>query len=98
MLERRALIKLIENKKLTLQHTPGMGAWTYHLRIPGTKDLDSRWGFLKVSGTIDGHKIGKINLAPRKGEDKPISINKSIRDAIGKAGGEQVTVTLYLHC
>lgn len=74
-----------------------MGAWTYHLRIPGTKNLDNRWGFLKVSGTIDGHPIKKINLAPRKGEDKLISINKSIRDAIGKSGGDRVTVTLYLH-
>ncbi|NLC31842.1 MAG: DUF1905 domain-containing protein, partial [Clostridiales bacterium] len=26
-----------------------------------------------------------------------ISINKKIRDAIGKSGGDMVTVTLYLH-
>lgn len=91
------VMKLIENQVLTLQHVPGLGAWTYHLRIPGTMDLDSRWGFLKVSGTIDGHEIRNINLAPRKGEDKLISINKAIRDAIGKSGGDQVLVTLYLH-
>jgi hypothetical protein len=74
-----------------------MGAWTYHVRIPGTKDLNNSWGFLKVSGNIDGHEIRDINLAPRKGEDKLISINKSIREAIGKTGGDQVCVTLYLH-
>lgn len=89
--------KLIENKVLILQHVPGLGAWTYHLRIPGTKDLDSRWGFLKVSGTIDGHPVKNINLAPRTGEDKLISINKSIRDTIGKSGGDKVKVTLFLH-
>lgn len=88
---------LIENETLILQHVPNFGAWTYHLRIPGTVELDSRWGFLKVSGTIDGHKITAINLAPRKGEDKLISVNKSIRDAIGKTGGDEVIVTLYLH-
>ena len=91
------VIKLIENETLTLHHIPGFGAWTYHLRIPGTMELDSRWGFVKVSGTIDGHEIRDINLAPRKGEDKLISVNKSIRDAINKTGGDEVKVTLYLH-
>lgn len=88
---------LLKNKVLSLQYVPGFGAWTYHLRIPGTADLSNKWGLLKVSGTIDGHKIENINLAPRKGEDKLISINKSIRDAIGKTGGDKVKVTLYLH-
>lgn len=89
--------KLIENKKLILQYKPNFGAWTYHLQIPGTKNLVGRWGFMKVSGTIDGYKIKNLNLAPRTGEDKIISINKSIREAIGKGGGDKVTVTLYLH-
>ena len=91
------MIKLMENQTLILQHVPGLGAWTYHLRIPGTAELDGHWGFMKVSGTIDGQQIKNINLAPRKGEDKLISINKTIRDAINKSGGEEVAVTLYLH-
>lgn len=89
--------KLIENKKLILQYVPGFGAWTYHLQIPGTEKIQGKWGYLKVSGTIDSYKISNLNLAPRKGEDKLISINKNIRDAIGKTGGDTVTVTLYLH-
>lgn len=88
---------LIKDKILVLQHIPGFGAWTYHLRIPGTKDLSNRWGYLKVSGEIDGYRIQNINLAPRKGEDKLISVNKEIREAIGKSGGEKVKVTLFLH-
>jgi hypothetical protein len=91
------VIPLIENEILDLQYVRGFGAWTYHLRIPGTAELDNRWGYLKVSGTIDDHEIKNINLAPRKGEDKLISINKSIRDAIGKTGGDKVQVTLFLH-
>lgn len=91
------LITLLKNKTLVLQYLPGFGAWTYHLRIPGTKDIEGRWGYMKVSGTIDGHPVKNINLAPRTGEDKIISINKAIRDAIGKGGGDKVTVTLYLH-
>ncbi len=61
----------------------GFGAWTCHLRIPGTSKLDGKWGLLKVSGTIDGFPVSNFNLAPRKGEDRIISINKKIRDAIG---------------
>lgn len=93
----QVVIKLIENHVLTLQYVPGFGAWTYHLRIPGTMELDGRWGFMKVSGTIDGYELKNINLAPRKGEDKIISVNKTIRDAIGKSGGDEVVVTLFLH-
>ena len=88
---------LLENVQLELKYKPNFGAWTYHLRIPNTAHLDGKWGLLKVSGTIDGFPVSNINLAPRKGEDRIISINKKIRDAIGKTGGDPVMVTLYLH-
>ncbi len=88
---------IVDNLKLVLEYKRGFGAWTYHIRIPDTAHIEGRWGYMKVSGTIDDHRIEGINLAPRKNEDKIISINKSIRDAIGKGPGETVTVTLYLH-
>lgn len=91
------MIKLLDEEVLELHYVPGFGAWTYHLRIPNTEHIDGRWGFMKVSGTIDDYEITRLNLAPRKGEDKIISINKKIRDAIGKSGGDSVVVTLYLH-
>ena len=91
------MLKIIDNQMLELKYKEGFGAWTYHLRIPDTADIVGKWGYLKVSGTIDHYEIKNINLAPRKNEDKIISINKKIRDAIGKSGGDMVTVTLYLH-
>ena len=91
------MIKIIDNQKLELHYKKGFGTWTYHLRLPGTADIKGRWGHLKVSGTTDDFEENNIYLAPRKDEDKIISINKEIRDAIGKGGGEIVTVTLYLH-
>ncbi len=91
------MLKILDNQKLILQYRPNFGAWTFHLRLPGTKDIDGRWGYMKVSGTIDGYEIKGLNLAPRKNEDKLISINKRIRDAIGKKDGDEVMVTLYLH-
>ncbi|PRY55496.1 uncharacterized protein DUF1905 [Arcticibacter pallidicorallinus] len=87
--------ELLKNKKLVLQHVPGKGAWTYHLVIPDTKDIRGKWGVMKVSGTIDGHEIKDLNLAPLTGKDKRISINSKIRKAIGKKGGDEVIVTLY---
>lgn len=91
------MIKIIDNQELKLEYKKGFGAWTYHLRIPNTANIEGKWGFLKVSGTIDDYEIKSINLAPRKNEDKIISINKKIRDAIGKSGGDTVNVTLFLH-
>lgn len=87
--------ELIKNKKLILQYVPGKGAWTYHLVLPGTKDIKGKWGFIKVSGTIDGYEIKDLNLAPITGADKRISVNKEIREAIGKGGGDEVIVTMY---
>lgn len=91
------MIKIIENEILELHYKKGFGAWTYHLRLPRTASIKGKWGELKVSGTIDNFEVKNINLAPRKDEDKIISINKEIREAIGKSGGDMVTVTLYLH-
>jgi len=86
--------ELLKNKKLTIQHVPGKGAWTYHLVIPGTKGIRGRWGFMKVSGTIDGYEFKNLNLAPLKNQDKRISINGTIRKAINKSGGDEVTVSM----
>jgi hypothetical protein len=87
--------ELLKSKKLILQHVPGKGAWTYHLVIPDTKDIREKWGFMKVSGTIDGYEFKDLNLAPVNGEDKRISVNGEIRKAIGKGGGDEVVVTMY---
>ena len=91
------MIKIVDNQELKLEYKRGFGAWTYHLRIPETADIEGKWGFLKVSGTIHGYEVKSINLAPRKNEDKIISINRKIREAIGKSGGDTVNVTLFLH-
>ena len=87
---------IIKDEKLELKYQSGKGAWTYHLLIPNSKNIEGKWGDIKVSGFIDNFKIGARNLAPIKGEDKMLSINGEIRKAINKEGGDIVTVTLYL--
>jgi hypothetical protein len=87
---------IIKDEKLELIYEHGKGAWTYHLRIPNSKNIEGKWGDIKVSGFIDNFKIEARNLAPIKGEDKMLSINSEIRKAINKKRGDFVTVTLYL--
>ena len=89
--------ELVKNKKLKLHYVPDNGAWTYHIVIPDTKDIEGTWGSMKVSGTIDDYELKEMNLAPRTNADKMISINGEIRKAIEKTGGDIVTVTLFLH-
>ena len=87
---------IIKDEKLELKYQSGKGAWTYHLRIPNSKNIEGKWGDIKVSGFIDDFEIEARNLAPIKGEDKMLSINGEIRKAINKNGGDIVNVTLYL--
>jgi hypothetical protein len=87
---------LIKDEKLELKYQPGKGAWTYHLLIPNSKNIEGKWGDIKVSGFIDNFKIEARNLAPIKGEDKMLSVNAEIRKAINKKGGDFVIVSLYL--
>jgi hypothetical protein len=87
---------IIKDEKLELKYQSGKGAWTYHLRIPNSKNIEGKWGDIKVSGFIDNFKIESRNLAPIKGEDKMLSINGEIRKTINKKGGDFVIVTLYL--
>lgn len=89
--------KIVDHQKLELIYKKGFGAWTYHIVIPNTKDIEGTWGSMKVSGTIDDYELKEMNLAPRTNADKMISINGEIRKAIEKTGGDIVTVTLFLH-
>ncbi len=87
---------IIKEEKLELIYQFGKGAWTYHLRIPNSKNIEGKWGDIVVSGSIDNFKIERRQLAPIKGEDKMLSVNAEIRKAINKTGGDMVTVTLFL--
>ncbi len=87
---------IVENEKIQIQYIKSNGAWTYHLIIPNSKDIKSKWGDIKVSGTIDGHKIKSKNLAPFKNSDKKLALNSDIRTAINKSGGDVVSVTLFV--
>jgi len=87
--EKKIMQQLICQQELELLYLQGKGAWTFFLQIPGTREQ-------KLTGTIDGHSIGVMNLAPLKGKDKILSVNAATRKAIQKTAGERVMVELYL--
>ncbi|MGI4821117.1 MAG: DUF1905 domain-containing protein [Janthinobacterium lividum] len=86
---------IVQDQEVVIQHWPGKGAWTYHLVIPNSRDIPGTWGHIKVSGTIDDYAVQGRNLAPRKNEDKMLSLNATIRQHLGKQAGDSVRVTLY---
>jgi hypothetical protein len=86
---------IVQDQELVIQYWPGKGAWTYHLVIPNSRDIPGTWGHIKVSGTIDDYVVHLRNLAPRKNEDKILSVNATIRQHLGKQAGDSVRVTLY---
>jgi hypothetical protein len=87
---------IVKNKKVKLRYVPGNGAWTFHVVVPNTKDLEGAWGYIKVTGTIDDYEIKSRNLMPQKGKDMLMSVNAEIRKSIQKKGEDYVTLTLYL--
>ena len=87
---------IVKNKKVKLKYVPDYGAWTFHVVVPNTKNLEGAWGFIKVTGTIDGFEIKSKNLMPQKGKDMLMSVNAEIRKAIKKKGEDYVTLNLFL--
>lgn len=89
-------LTILQNEPLTLISEPGRGAWTYRIDVPDTRYLKAPWGSIKVTGTFDGIPFGEMNLMPLKNEDAMMSVNKQLREKIGKSSGETVRVTMTL--
>jgi hypothetical protein len=85
---------------LTLLHNepyePNRGAWTYRIDVPDTRQLRAPGGSIKVTGTLDDIPFDKMNLMPLKNEDAMMSVNKQLREKLGKSGGNTVRVTMIL--
>jgi len=87
--------KPLVHKKLLLEKYPGKGGWTY-VRVPKLpKESKSRFGFVKVKGTIDGFKISKYNIMPMKDGNHFLPVKAEIRKKIKKEAGDTIEVILY---
>jgi len=88
-------MKPLVNKKYKLEKFPGKGGWTF-ARIPEVlQDKNKPFGWVKVSGTIDGFEIRKHSLMPMGNGMLFLAVRAEIRKKIKKKEGDMIHVILY---
>ena len=88
--------KPLTNKKYLLEKYPGKGGWTYTVISEISKDKRSKFGWLKVKGTIDDYRIKNYNLMPMSDGRLFLPVRAEIRKKIKKEAGDWVNVTLHM--
>lgn len=80
--------------KYTLKKFPGKGGWTY-TEIPEiAQNPSNHFGWVTVSGTIDGYPLKHHKLMPMGNGQLFLSVKASIRKHIGKQAEDTVHIIL----
>lgn len=83
------------DKEYLLEKFPGKGGWTF-ARIPEIAPHGHNpFGWVTVSGSIDGYKLDHYKLMPMGNGSLFLPVKASIRKKIGKAAGDTVRVVLF---
>lgn len=83
------------NQKYLLEKYPGKGGWTYAAIPEIARDEHAWFGWVKVSGSIDGYEIKSYNLMPMGSSMMFLPVKAEIRNKIGKNEGDWVHIILY---
>ena len=83
------------NKEYLLQKYPGKGGWTY-AEIPEiSQNKNNPFGWVKVSGSIDGFALKQYKLMPMGNGRLFLPVKSEIRKKIHKEAGDIVRIILY---
>ncbi|WP_299568334.1 YdeI/OmpD-associated family protein [uncultured Pedobacter sp.] len=78
-----------------LKRFPGKGGWTF-IEIPEVDpDKHSRFGWVKVRGTIDSYEIDHYPLQPMGNGKLFLPVKSAVRKKIKKQEGDTVRLILY---
>jgi len=83
------------NKKYQLHRYPGKGGWIYAVIEEIAPDKRMKFGWVQVSGTIDGFELKRYKLMPMGNGKLFLPVRAEIRRAIGKSEGDMIRVILY---
>ncbi len=87
--------KPLVDKDYQLQKFPGKGGWTYASIPEVLQDRHTYFGWVKVRGSIDGHKFSCFRLMPMGNGTLFFPVKAQIRKAIGKGEGDLVRIVLF---
>jgi hypothetical protein len=87
--------KPLVNKKFKLQKYPGKGGWIYAVIEEIAQDKRAKFGWVQVSGSIDGFALKSYKLMPMGNGKLFLPVRAEIRKAIGKTEGDTIHVILY---
>ena len=80
---------------LTIEKYSGKGAWSYVMIDGISPDKKTKFGSVRVKGTIDDHEINQYNLMPAGNGRLFLPIKTEIRKKIKKEAGDIIHVILY---
>ncbi|QBQ41352.1 DUF1905 domain-containing protein [Sphingobacterium psychroaquaticum] len=87
--------KPLVDKAFVLEKEMNKCGWTY-VRLPElAPSKNTAFGWLRVSGTIEGHEIKKYNLQSMGNGVLFLPVNAQVRKKIKKQIGDLVHITLY---
>lgn len=78
-----------------LEKFPGKGGWTYAAIPEIVQDKSSPFGWVRVSGSIDGYELKQYKLMPMGEGRLFLPVKAAIRKKIGKEAGDYVHVILH---
>lgn len=80
---------------MTIEKYPGKGGWSYVMIDGIPPDKKTKFGAVRVKGSIDDFEIHQYNLMPAGNGRLFLPIKAEIRKKIKKEAGNEIRVVLY---